>query len=78
MAATLIRRAHKIAVQLHLVAEGLYHMQFLLQAANPETFGYTIVFVHRNEHDMKIECYHLFIHSATKTVRKLTSCSTAL
>jgi len=29
-------------MQLHLVAE-LYHMQFLLQAAGLETFGYTLV-----------------------------------
>jgi hypothetical protein len=38
MAAELIRLTHKIAIQLHLVAE------FALQAASPETFEYTLVF----------------------------------
>jgi len=32
---------------LHLVAESLCHLQFSLQAASPETFGYTLVF-HQN------------------------------
>jgi hypothetical protein len=43
MTAKLTRLTHKIAIQLHLVAE-LYHLQFSLQAASPETFGYTLVF----------------------------------
>jgi hypothetical protein len=38
MAAKLTRLTHKIATQLHLVAESL-HLQFSLQAASPETFG---------------------------------------
>jgi hypothetical protein len=42
MAVKLTRRTHKIARQLHPVAE-LYHLQFSLQAASPETFGYTLV-----------------------------------
>jgi hypothetical protein len=42
MAATLTTLTHKIAIQLHLVAE-LCQMQFSLQAASPETFGYTLV-----------------------------------
>jgi hypothetical protein len=40
MAAKLTRLTHKIAIQLHLVAESL---QFSLQAASPETSGYTLV-----------------------------------
>jgi hypothetical protein len=40
MAVKLTRLTHKIAIQLHLVAE-IYHLQFSLQAASPETFGYT-------------------------------------
>jgi hypothetical protein len=42
MAAKLTRLTHKIAIQLHLVAE-LYHLQFPLQATSPETFGYVLV-----------------------------------
>jgi hypothetical protein len=42
MAAKLTRTTHKISIQLHLVAE-LYHLHFSLQAASPETFGYTFV-----------------------------------
>jgi hypothetical protein len=42
MAAKLTRLTHKIAIQLHLVAE-LYYLQFSLQAASPETFGYTLM-----------------------------------
>jgi hypothetical protein len=43
MAAKLTRLTHKIAIQLHLVAEKLYHLQFSLQASSPETFRYTLV-----------------------------------
>jgi hypothetical protein len=45
MAAKLTRLTHKIAIQLHLMADGwqLYHLQFSLQAASPETFRYTLV-----------------------------------
>jgi hypothetical protein len=43
MAAKQTRLIHKIAIQLHLVAEELHHLQFLLEAASPETFGYTLV-----------------------------------
>jgi hypothetical protein len=43
IAAKLSRLTHKIAIQLHLMAE-LWHLQFSLQAASPETFGYTLVF----------------------------------
>jgi len=43
MAIKLTRLTHKIAIQLHLVAEN-YHFQFSLQAASPETFGYTLVY----------------------------------
>jgi hypothetical protein len=42
MATKHIRLTHKIAIQLHLVAE-LYHLQFSLQATSLETFGFTIV-----------------------------------
>jgi len=46
MAAKLTILTHKIAIQLHLMAEReLYYLQFLLQAASPETFGYILVFV---------------------------------
>jgi hypothetical protein len=41
MAAKLTRLTHKIAIQLHLVAESCF--QFSLQAAISETFGYTLV-----------------------------------
>jgi hypothetical protein len=43
MATKLTRLTHKIAIQLHLVAESCYHLKFSLQAASPETFGYTPV-----------------------------------
>jgi hypothetical protein len=43
MAAKLTRLTHKIAIQLHLVAE-LYHLEFLFQAASLDTFGYTLVY----------------------------------
>jgi len=42
MAAKLTRLTHKITIQLHSGRE-LYHLQFSLQAASPETFGYTLV-----------------------------------
>jgi len=42
VAVKLARLTHKIVTQLHLVAE-LYHLQFLLQVASPETFGYTLI-----------------------------------
>jgi len=45
MAAKLTRLIHKIAIQLHLVSgRDLYHLLFSLQAANPGTFGYTLVY----------------------------------
>jgi hypothetical protein len=43
MAAKFTRLTHKIAIQLHLVAWELYHLQFSLQAATPETIVYTLV-----------------------------------
>jgi hypothetical protein len=37
---------HKIAIKLHAPSgRELYHLQFSLQAASPETVGYTIVYV---------------------------------
>jgi hypothetical protein len=45
MASKLTRLTHKLAIQLHPVAESWYHLQFSLQAASPETFGYTLVCV---------------------------------
>jgi hypothetical protein len=45
MAAKLTRLTHKIGIQLHVVAE-LCHLQFSLQAASPETFGYTVVLMY--------------------------------
>jgi hypothetical protein len=41
--AKLTRLTQKIAIQLQLVAESCYHLQFLLQVASPETFGYTLI-----------------------------------
>jgi len=38
MVAKLAKLTHKIAIQLHLVAESLYHMQSSLQVASLETF----------------------------------------
>jgi len=49
MAAKLTGLSHKIAIQLHLVVE-LYHLQISLQAANPETFGYTLVYTVLSAH----------------------------
>jgi hypothetical protein len=43
MAAKFTRPTHKITIQLHLVARKLYHLQFSLQVASPETSGYTLV-----------------------------------
>jgi hypothetical protein len=43
MAEKLTRLTHKIAIQLHLVAQSCAHLQFSLQAASTETFGYTLV-----------------------------------
>jgi len=43
MVAKLTILTHKIAIQLQLVVESLTHLQFSLQAASPETFGYTLV-----------------------------------
>jgi hypothetical protein len=42
MAAKLTRLTHQIAIQLHLVAESCTICSSL-QAASPETFGYTLV-----------------------------------
>jgi hypothetical protein len=39
MAAKLTRLTHKIAIQ-------LYHLQFSLQAASPETFGYMLAVIY--------------------------------
>jgi hypothetical protein len=41
IAAQLTRLTHKM-IQLHLVTE-LYHLQLSLQAASPESFGYTVI-----------------------------------
>jgi hypothetical protein len=43
MAAKRIRLTHKLAIQLHLMAERCIRLQFSLQAANLETFGYTLL-----------------------------------
>jgi len=43
MTAKFTRLTHKIAIQLHLVAENCTTFQFSLQAAGPETFGYTLL-----------------------------------
>jgi hypothetical protein len=45
MAAKLTILTHKIAIQLHPSGRELYHLQFSLQAASPETFGYILVHV---------------------------------
>jgi hypothetical protein len=45
-AAKLTRLTHKIAIQLHLVAQ-LYHLRFSLEAASPEISGYTVVYLQR-------------------------------
>jgi hypothetical protein len=42
MATKLTRLTHKIAIELHLMVE-FYHLQFSLQAASPETFGYILI-----------------------------------
>jgi hypothetical protein len=43
MAAKLTRLTHKIAIQRAPSGRELYHLQFSLQVASPETFGYTLV-----------------------------------
>jgi hypothetical protein len=43
MAVKLTRLAHKIAIQLHLVAESCAICSSRPQAASPETIGYTLV-----------------------------------
>jgi hypothetical protein len=43
MAAKLTRRTHKIVITTAPSGRQLYHSQFSLQAASPETFGYTLV-----------------------------------
>jgi hypothetical protein len=53
MVAKLTRLTHKIAMQSHLVVES-YHLQFSLQAASPETFGYTLVSCYAAEYFYKL------------------------
>jgi hypothetical protein len=43
MSAKVTSLTHKLAIQLHLVAESCYHLQFSFQKASPEAFGYTLV-----------------------------------
>jgi hypothetical protein len=43
MAAKLTKLTHKITMQLRLEADSCTDLQFSLQAASPETFGYTPV-----------------------------------
>jgi len=43
MAAKFTRLTHKIAIQLVPSGRELYHLQFSLQAASPETFRHTLV-----------------------------------
>jgi hypothetical protein len=45
MAAKLTRLTHRIAIQLAPSGKELYYFHFLLQAASPGTFGYTLVFI---------------------------------
>jgi hypothetical protein len=56
MAAKLTGLAHKIAIKLHLVAERLYHLEYSQQAANPETFGYTLVYSSGGKQKRKFDC----------------------
>jgi len=58
MAAKLTRLIHKIAIQLHPVAE-LHHLQISLQAASPETFGYTFVL---GKGEVKLFLYRIQCH----------------
>jgi hypothetical protein len=44
MAAKLTRLAHKVRDTTASSGRKLYVLQFSLQAASPETFGYTLVF----------------------------------
>jgi hypothetical protein len=43
MEAKLTKLTHRIAIQLHLVAESCTILQFSLQAASSETFGYNLL-----------------------------------
>jgi hypothetical protein len=47
MAAKLTRLTHKIVIQLPPSVRDLYQLQFLLQAASLETFGYSLVYVRK-------------------------------
>jgi hypothetical protein len=46
MAAKLIRTDSQNSNTTAPSGRELYHLQFSLQAASPETFGYTLVFIH--------------------------------
>jgi hypothetical protein len=46
MSAKLTRLTHKIAIQLHVVAESCTICSSRPQATSPETFGYTLVYIH--------------------------------
>jgi hypothetical protein len=55
MVAKLTKLTGKVAIQLHLMAE-IYHLQFSLQAASPETFGYAHVFDAFLNFSMRMMC----------------------
>jgi hypothetical protein len=71
----------KIAIQLPLVAE-LYHLQFLLQAASPETFRYTLVyvkwFVYSLHFISRATIWPLYTPESPFTYYDVTTCSRAL
>jgi hypothetical protein len=53
MTVKLTRLTHKIAIQLHVVAQ-LYHLQFSLQVTSPETFGNTLIGISENTKCLKL------------------------
>jgi hypothetical protein len=69
MAAKLDRMTHKIAIQLNLVAESLYHLQFSLQMASPETFGYILVGTTAHRIQTTLHCFSISIFQMGKHLK---------
>jgi hypothetical protein len=53
MAAKLTRLTHKVAITTAPSERELYHLQFSLQAASPETFDYTLVQEAGTDHELE-------------------------
>jgi hypothetical protein len=78
MAAKLTRLTHKIDTTA-LSGRRLYHLQFSLQAASPETFGYIFVFLFfpiRFISTYFAYCHFLFLHSDPLHTKELQAQAT--